>query len=122
MAVPHGLLDGTRILSTIQAMRSVGMAQMVRGDVEPERAGRVANCALNVRLVTPPANRETLPRMLAGGSHHTVLTNAVSLEAIEDFARIAKIEHVIIDEDTKIREFRRELQWTAAYHRFAERI
>ncbi len=60
--------------------------------------------------------------MLAGGSHHTVLTNAVSLETIEDFARMAKVEHVIIDEDTKIREFRRELQWNAAYHRFAERI
>jgi L-arabinose isomerase len=60
--------------------------------------------------------------MLAGGSHHTVLTNAVSLETIEDFARMAKVEHVIIDEQTNIREFRRELQWNAAYHRFAERI
>jgi len=60
--------------------------------------------------------------MLAGGSHHTVLTNAVSLETIEDFARIARVEHIIIDQDTKMREFRRELQWTAAYHRFAERI
>ena len=60
--------------------------------------------------------------MLAGGSHHTVLTNAVSLEAIEDFARMAKVGHVIIDEDTKLRGFRRELQWSAAYHRFAERI
>jgi L-arabinose isomerase len=53
--------------------------------------------------------------MLAGGSHHTVLTNAVSLEAIEDFARMAKVEHVIIDGETRIREFRRELQWSAAY-------
>jgi L-arabinose isomerase len=60
--------------------------------------------------------------MLAGGSHHTVLTNAVSLETIEDFVRMAKVEHVIIDEQTNIREFRRELQWNAAYHRFAERI
>jgi L-arabinose isomerase len=60
--------------------------------------------------------------MLAGGSHHTVLTNSVSLETIEDFARMAKVEHVIIDEQTNIREFRRELQWNAAYHRFAERI
>jgi L-arabinose isomerase len=60
--------------------------------------------------------------MLAGGSHHTVLTNSVSLETIEDFARMAKVEHVIIDEQTQIREFRRELQWNAAYHRFAERI
>jgi len=60
--------------------------------------------------------------MLAGGSHHTVLTNAVLLETIEDFARMAKVEHIIIEETTNIREFRRELQWNAAYHRFAERI
>lgn len=60
--------------------------------------------------------------MLAGGSHHTVLTNDVSAEAIEDFARMAGIELVVIDEDTNMRTFRKELQWSAAYHRFAERI
>jgi L-arabinose isomerase len=60
--------------------------------------------------------------MLAGGSHHTVLTNAVSNETIEDFARIAKVELVNIDENTELRAFRKELQWSAAYHRLAERI
>lgn len=60
--------------------------------------------------------------MLAGGSHHTVLTNAVSLETIEDFSRMARVEHVIIDEGTDLRAFRRELQWSAAYHRLAERL
>ncbi|MFM5904406.1 MAG: L-arabinose isomerase [Microbacteriaceae bacterium] len=60
--------------------------------------------------------------MLAGGSHHTVLTNSVSAEAIEDFARMAKVELVVIDEDTKMRDFRKELQWSAAYHRLAERL
>lgn len=60
--------------------------------------------------------------MLAGGSHHTALTNAVSLETIEDFARMAKVEHVIIDGDTTVRQFRKELQWSAAYYRLAERL
>ena len=60
--------------------------------------------------------------MLAGGSHHTVLTNAVSNETIEDFARIAKVELVNIDANTELRAFRKELQWSAAYHRLAERI
>ena len=60
--------------------------------------------------------------MLAGGSHHTALTNAVSLETIEDFSRMAKVEHVIIDADTTIRQFRKELQWSAAYYRLAERL
>jgi L-arabinose isomerase len=60
--------------------------------------------------------------ILAGGSHHTVLTNSVSLETIEDFARIAKAELVIIDEDTKLRAFRKELQWSASYYRLAAQI
>jgi L-arabinose isomerase len=60
--------------------------------------------------------------MLAGGSHHTVLTNSVSNETIEDFARMARVELVVIDEETRIRDLRRELQWSASYHRFAERI
>ena len=60
--------------------------------------------------------------MLAGGSHHTVLTNSVSLETIEDFARIAKAELVIIDEDTNLRAFRKELQWSASYYRLAAQI
>lgn len=77
------------------------------------------------RAVWEPAPSLTVSAeawMLAGGSHHTALTNAVSLETIEDFARMAKVEHVIIDGDTKIRQFRKELQWSAAYYRLAERL
>ena len=58
--------------------------------------------------------------MLAGGSHHTVLTNAVSAEALEDFARISKTELVVIDADTNMRAFRKELQFASAFHRLAE--
>lgn len=56
--------------------------------------------------------------MLAGGSHHTVLTKAVSSETLEDFARIAGVELVVIDEDTNLRAFRKELSWSAAASRF----
>ena len=60
--------------------------------------------------------------MLAGGSHHTVLTTSVSLETLDDFARMMKIEHVIIDQDTNPRQFRKELAWSSAYHRLAARL
>lgn len=58
--------------------------------------------------------------MLAGGSHHTVLTNSVSTETLEDFARIAKTELVLIDETTNLRTFRNELAVSSAYYRLAE--
>ena len=37
----------------------------------------------------------------------------------EDFADIAKNELVVIDENTKLREFSRELRWNQAYYRLA---
>jgi L-arabinose isomerase len=55
----------------------------------------------------------------AGGAHHTVMSTAVGIEAFEDFARMAQNELVIIDENTDLREFAKELQWNAAYHRLA---
>jgi len=55
--------------------------------------------------------------MLAGGSHHTVLTTAVSAETIADFARIAKTELVTIDASTKPEQFAKELHWNEAYYR-----
>lgn len=60
--------------------------------------------------------------MLAGGSHHTVLTTSVSLETIDDFARMSAVEHVIIDQETRPRQFRKELAWSSAYHRLAARL
>jgi L-arabinose isomerase len=60
--------------------------------------------------------------MLAGGSHHTVLTKDVSAETIEDFARMAEVELLVIDEDTNLRAFRKELAWNAAAARFGVNI
>ena len=55
--------------------------------------------------------------MLAGGSHHTVLSSAVSHETLEDFARISQTELVSIDSDTARSRFAQELRWSDAYYR-----
>jgi L-arabinose isomerase len=47
----------------------------------------------------------------AGGAHHTGFSQAVTAEMLEDFAGIAGIELVIIDGDTKVRQFKQELEW-----------
>jgi L-arabinose isomerase len=47
----------------------------------------------------------------AGGAHHTGFSQAVTTEMIEDFATIAGIELVVIDADTKVRQFKQELEW-----------
>ena len=53
----------------------------------------------------------------AGGPHHTVLCRAIGTEVFADFADMAGIELVIIDDLTRPREFANELRWNEAYYR-----
>lgn len=52
--------------------------------------------------------------ILAGGAHHTAYTQSVDLATLERYGAMAGIETVIIDKDTKLREFRKELAWNDA--------
>ncbi len=60
--------------------------------------------------------------LIAGAAHHTVMTTAVGIDVFRDFADMAKVELLVIDEDTTIREFTREVRWNAAYYRLAQGI
>jgi len=55
----------------------------------------------------------------AGAAHHTAMSTAVGLEAFQDFARMAGVELLIIDESTTVRAFESELRANAAYYRLA---
>ncbi|MGZ4291521.1 MAG: L-arabinose isomerase [Gaiellaceae bacterium] len=57
--------------------------------------------------------------LLAGGPHHSVFTAALGIEAIADFAEIAGIELVVIDERTRVSDFKKELRWNQAYYHLA---
>ena len=52
----------------------------------------------------------------AGGAHHTVYTQALTTEYMEDFADIFGIELLVIDADTKIRNFKDQLHANEAYY------
>lgn len=52
----------------------------------------------------------------AGGAHHTGFSTAVTVEMMEDFADIADIEFLLIDDHTKIREFKKEIHWNDIYY------
>ncbi len=57
--------------------------------------------------------------LMAGGSHHSVFTMALKLEALRDLAEIAGIELLVIDENTTIPQFASELRWNRAYYHLA---
>jgi L-arabinose isomerase len=57
--------------------------------------------------------------LLAGGPHHSVFSAALATEVLTDFARIASLELLLIDEHTRMRDFANEVRWNQAYHRLA---
>ncbi|HEY5078911.1 MAG TPA: L-arabinose isomerase [Opitutaceae bacterium] len=50
----------------------------------------------------------------AGGAHHTVFSYAVTAEHLRDFAEMAGVELALIDGDTRIPAFEKELRWNEA--------
>lgn len=54
--------------------------------------------------------------ILAGGAHHTVYTQALDTSSMEDFSDIAGVELLVIDEATRIRDFKDRLNANEAYY------
>jgi len=52
----------------------------------------------------------------SGGAHHTAFSQAVTTEMLEDFAKMAGIELVLIDAETRLRQLEQELNWNEAYY------
>jgi L-arabinose isomerase len=52
----------------------------------------------------------------AGGTHHTAFSFPLTLEYMEDYAEIAGIEMVAIDEATTISDFKKELRFNEVYY------
>ena len=47
----------------------------------------------------------------AGGAHHTGFSYSVTADHLCDFAEMAGIEFLLIDENTRLEEFKKELRW-----------
>jgi L-arabinose isomerase len=58
--------------------------------------------------------------ILAGGAHHTALSRALKSEHLESFADIAGMEYLLIDDNTTIAQFQKELRWNDVYHHMAD--
>ncbi len=57
--------------------------------------------------------------ILAGGAHHTSFSQVLSAQHLEDFAEIAGLECVMIDDNTEIPAFKQQLRWNEMYYGLA---
>jgi len=58
----------------------------------------------------------------AGGAHHTSFSYSVNAEHLRDFAVMAGIEFLLIDEKTDVESFREKLRWNELYYLLAKGI
>jgi L-arabinose isomerase len=57
--------------------------------------------------------------IIAGGPHHTSFSQALTTDYLEIYAEMAGIELLVIDDDTKLREFKKEIRANEAYYHMA---
>lgn len=58
--------------------------------------------------------------IFAGGAHHTGFSYSITPGHLRDFAEMAGIEFLVIDEDTHLYEFRDKLRWNDLYYHLNE--
>ncbi len=54
--------------------------------------------------------------ILAGGAHHTGFSYAITSDHMQDFAEMCGVEMLLIDESTRLSEFKKELRWNDLYY------
>ena len=64
----------------------------------------------------PNINDALLAWIYAGGAHHTCYTQNITSEYLQDFAEMAGIEFVKIDNGTLPQQFRNELRWNEIFY------
>lgn len=126
-----GKQDSVRLVFTASPGRAVVVGLLDLG-------GRFRMVANEVEVVAPIESLPKLPVaralwqprpdlqtaaeawLLAGGPHHTAFSAAIGLEPLADFAEIAGIEFLVIDNDTTASQFKKELRWNQVYYHLAQ--
>lgn len=84
--------------------------------VEPKNLPKLP-VARGLWIAKPDLRTAAQAWILAGGAHHTSFSQALKVTDMVDLAEIAGIECVVIDEETKINDFKQQLRWNQAYFR-----
>lgn len=65
----------------------------------------------------PNMNDALAAWIYAGGAHHTGYSQNLTADQFEDFAAMAGIEYVQIDNSTRLPELKNQLRWSEVYYR-----
>ncbi|MBN1852789.1 MAG: L-arabinose isomerase [Pirellulales bacterium] len=114
--VPPGPGINASILDLGNRFRMLGNQVDVVAPAEPAPHLPVARA---VWIPRPDLKRAAAAWILAGGPHHTCFSQAVTAEHLEDFSEMAGLEFLLIDDNTTLPQFKKELRWNEVYYHAA---
>jgi L-arabinose isomerase len=88
--------------------------------VLPDRPLSKLPVARAVWIPRPDLKTAAAAWILAGGAHHTGFSQAVTRQQLEDFAGMAGIEFLSIDQGVHLHSWRQELRWNEMYYLLTE--
>lgn len=125
-----GKADPARLVFTVRDGPAVNATLLDMGNrfrmivnevdvIQPEKPLSKLPVACAVWVPRPNLKVAAASWILAGGAHHTGFSQSVTTEHLEDFAEIAGLEFVVIDHNTVMSEFKKELRWNDLYYLLA---
>jgi L-arabinose isomerase len=125
-----GKADPARLVFTVRDGPAVNATLLDMGNrfrmvvnevdvVQPEKPLSKLPVASAVWIPRPNLKIAANGWILAGGAHHTGFSQSVTTKHLEDFAEIAGIELVVIDNDTNLAKLKNELKWNDMYYLLA---
>lgn len=123
-----GKEDPVRLVFDVAAGEALNASLVDMGDhfrmvvnkvkaVKPPKALPVLPVARVLWKPYPDMANSAAAWILAGGSHHTCYSQNLSVECLEDFATMAGVEFILIDEKADIRQLKHELEWNHPVYR-----
>ncbi len=108
--------EGTGVAATIVDMGN--RFRMIVNQVDVIKSKELPKLPVASALWIPQPNFEVGAGawILAGGTHHTSFSFALTQEYLEDYAEMAGIEMIVIDNDTTISNFKKELRTNDVYY------
>jgi L-arabinose isomerase len=116
-----------RLVFTVKPGPAINVAVIDLGDrfrlvanevdaVEPEQPLPKLPVARAFWTPRPDLKTAAAAWIYAGGPHHTVYSQALTSEPIEDFAEMAGIECILIDQQSQLRDIKNQLRWNQAFY------
>jgi L-arabinose isomerase len=87
--------------------------------IQPEKPLTKLPVASAVWIPRPNLKVAATGWILAGGAHHTGFSQSVTTQHLEDFAEIANLEFLVIDNNTNLAKLKNELKWNDMYYLLA---